>query len=454
VPSSDAPITADSRPRVLALLRRHGWNATSFQVLEPGFEYFFDAEDACVAYVETHGAWVAAGAPIAPVPRLAEVAERFVAAARSRGRRAVLSFTEQRFVESTPFAALRVGEQPVWDPSTWDVILTGSRSLREQLRRARAKGVQVRRLDHAEIAQPELPMRQAIQALVRRWLRSRSMAPMGFLVQVHLFDFIEERQLFVAENASGLCGVLMLVPVYARGGYLVEDLLRAPATPNGTSELLIDAAMRYCAAEGCSFLTLGLAPLAGEVGPWLRLARRLGRGLYDFAGLRAFKAKLMPSEWAPIYISYPRERSALLAIHDTLAAFAHGGLVRFGVASLLRGPPFLLHALMVMLLPWTTALAWLDGERYFPSPWLKWAWVCFDLALIAALGNLIRRPRPHIARLLSRVIAADASLTLIEALWFNLPRAHHGYEFAAMAIAVAAPAGASLVLRNVWRRTR
>jgi phosphatidylglycerol lysyltransferase len=439
---------------VLALLRAHGRNATSFQVLEPGFEYFFDADDACVAYVETPGAWVAAGAPIAPIPRLTEVAERFIAAARSRGRRAVLSFTEQRFVDASRFAALRVGEQPVWDPSTWDAILARSRSLREQLRRARAKGVRVRRLDHAELASPQAPMRQAIEALVRRWLRSRSMAPMGFLVRVHLFDFIEERQLFVAENEAGLCGVLMLVPVYARGGYLVEDLLRAPATPNGTSELLIDAAMRYAAAEGCKFLTLGLAPLAGEVGPWLRLARRLGRGLYDFAGLRAFKAKLMPSEWMPIYLSYPRERSSLYAIHDTLAAFAHGSLVRFGVASLLRGPPLLLHALMLMLVPWTTALAWLDAARYFPSAWVKWGWVGFDLALIAALADLIRRPQPRLALALSRVIAADAILTLVEALWFNLPRVRYGYEFAALAIAVAAPAGASLVLRNVWGRMR
>src|SRR5581483_10517179 len=30
------------RQRALALLRRHGWNATSFQILEPGFLYWFD----------------------------------------------------------------------------------------------------------------------------------------------------------------------------------------------------------------------------------------------------------------------------------------------------------------------------------------------------------------------------------------------------------------------------
>ena len=60
------------RARVLELLRKHGWNATSFQILEPGFSYFF-ADDAVVGYVDTGSAWVAAGAPIAPPARVAEV---------------------------------------------------------------------------------------------------------------------------------------------------------------------------------------------------------------------------------------------------------------------------------------------------------------------------------------------------------------------------------------------
>jgi hypothetical protein len=38
------------RKAVLALLRLHGWNATSFQVLEQGFSHWFDPDvDACVA---------------------------------------------------------------------------------------------------------------------------------------------------------------------------------------------------------------------------------------------------------------------------------------------------------------------------------------------------------------------------------------------------------------------
>ena len=55
----------DAHARVSALVRRYGWNATSFQVLEPGYRYFFHGPDAAVAYVDTGRAWVAAGAPAA-----------------------------------------------------------------------------------------------------------------------------------------------------------------------------------------------------------------------------------------------------------------------------------------------------------------------------------------------------------------------------------------------------
>ena len=50
---------SNERLRVLALLKRHGWNATSFQILEPGFRYWFDGDalgEACVGYVDTGSA--------------------------------------------------------------------------------------------------------------------------------------------------------------------------------------------------------------------------------------------------------------------------------------------------------------------------------------------------------------------------------------------------------------
>jgi len=323
------------RVRVLRLLKRFGNNATSFQVLEPGYQYFFDRDDACVAYVATWCAWVAAGEPIAPRARQAEVAERFAHAARRAGKFAVCALTEPAFVERGNFAALCLGQQPIWDPTAWWEVLARKRSLREQLRRARAKGVVVRPVAAREVRRPEAALRRELDALIACWLRTRGMASMGFLVRVHLFEFIEERRLFVAQLDGRACGVISLVPIYARNGYMVEDLLRAPDAPNGTAESLLDCAVRAAAAEGCRHLTLGLAPLSGDgVHVLLRYIGWLGRGFFDFAGLHAFKAKFSPQAWTQVYLSYPKRHSVWVAVYAMLAAFAQGSLLAFFVRTL------------------------------------------------------------------------------------------------------------------------
>lgn len=79
------------------------------------------------------------------------------------------------------------------------------------------------------------------------------MAPMGFLVQLDLFTYADERRFFVAE-------LLSAVPLYARDGWFFEDVLRHPLAPNGTMELLFDHAMRAIGADGSRHVSYGLAP--------------------------------------------------------------------------------------------------------------------------------------------------------------------------------------------------
>src|SRR5687767_6066649 len=150
----------DDRARVLALLKRHGWNATSFQILEPGFRYWFDGDDACIGYVDTGGAWVAAP-PVAARERFAELMAKFTTVASEAGRRVCCFAAESRFVESTQWDAMQIGDQPVWEPARWAAILAATKSLREQLRRGRAKQVTVRELAPEELA-PDTAMRREL----------------------------------------------------------------------------------------------------------------------------------------------------------------------------------------------------------------------------------------------------------------------------------------------------
>jgi len=438
---------SDERARVLALLKRHGWNATSFQILEPGFYYWFDGDDACVGYVDTGRAWVAAGSPVAPPERFAELSERFAAAAAAARRRVCCFATESRFHDTVQWSSLRVGDQPSWAPGDWGAVVRDNRSLREQLRRAQAKGVTVRALVAAELA-PGQPARTELDGLIARWLASRPIAPMGFLVQVDPFTFPDERRYFIAERDGKAVGFLAAIPIYARPGWFFEDFLRDPSAPNGTVELLIDAGMRAAADERIPYVTLGLVPLSGEISPWLRAARRWGKSLYDFDGLRAFKAKLKPRAWDPIFLSYPRGRNGFGAMFDTLTAFARGGLLRFGLETLLRGPAIVMRVLAVLLLVWTAVLALPVSARWFPSAVWQGGWVAFDIVLAASLLTLSYRWRAGLADVLATAVTADAVLTLLQAIVYDVPRRQGAHDLLIIAIAISAPTVAAILLWN------
>jgi len=452
-PSETVPhVAPDARTRVLAALERFGWNATSFQTLGSEFSYWFAADGSPVAYVDTGRAWVAAGAPIAPEALLGDVAREFAQAAKRAGRRVVFFATEHRAAGLPGFTSLLIGEQPLWDPREFDEVVSATPSLREQLRRARAKGVSVTLADPREVAEHGAPLRRALEKLVDAWLATRPMPPMGFLVRVEPFTFAAERRLFVARRGEELVGFAAVVPVYARNGWFIEDLIRSSSAPNGTVEALVAAAMSDASAQGSDYVTLGLAPLAGGVTDTLRFFARLGSPLYDFSGIKAFKAKFRPREWVPIYLTYPSDERAETAVLDALSAFSRRGLLRYGVEALLRGPAIVVRVLALLLVPWTLVMAIGGGPRWFPSPVVKWSWIALDVVLCVALLALSSRWRSWLATTLLVVIALDAVTTLGEVVLCDVPRIDDWLAIAVVLASVAAPAFSTVVLWNARRR--
>lgn len=447
--SEDSP--RDPRERVRRLVREHGRNATSSQVLEDGFLYWF-GEAGCVAYVDTGRAWVAAGAPIGPAARIAGLAREFARDARSHRRRACFFATEGRFESAAGLRRVQIGEQPFWDPTRWEERLKAHRSLREQLRRARAKGVVVHLADAKEAQDPSSSVRRAGGALMQRWLATRGMPPMGFLVDMQPFAHPAERWIAIATVGGRTVGMLSAIPVYGIRGWFIEHLIRDPRAPNGTAETLVDFAMRRAASEGGSWVTLGLAPLSGSVPRWMRGVRRVALPLYDFEGLRSFKDKLGPTEWRPVYVAWDSRAPSWWVIVDVLAAFAKGSLVRFGVRGLLRGHSAALLAVAAMLAPWTALVGLADAAQWFPHRWAQPAWVGLNIGLIVGMVALSRRWRTWLATILFAVVLCDGVLAWLQILAFNMPRLSGATQWGAAAIAAAGPLLGAAVLSGALRR--
>ncbi len=399
-----------THPRVLVALRGAGADAMSFTALEPDMAHWFDDEGAvatgaCVSYVDTGRAWVAATGPLAAPADIEQVAGRFVRAAKAAGRRACFFGTEASHLEA--FDELNLGQQPIFRPREWLAKLPAKKSLRAQLRRSSAKGVAVRHVDASELASGTA-LRRDVDQLARDWLSSRHMAPMGFLVGLELFVAPTEHLYFVAEVRGRVVALLSAVPIHARRGWLIEDIIRSRGAPNGTTELLFHAMMVHV-ADTCEIATLGLTPLSGDVPAALRLAGFLGRSFFDFGGLRSFRERLGPQEWQTVRLLYPTGTSPWLHVMDSLRAFAGGSLARFFTRSVLRhpgGPPWLLA---IPLVPWTLSLVALSASGH--AAWLGYrfeqlsGWSVFDALMIVLLFRVASRPT-----LLALTFAVGASL--------------------------------------------
>jgi len=338
--------TFSSQTRARALVLRHGWNATAYQILNPGIEHWFDSAGTAVAgYVRRHGFLLVVGAPVCAEPELARVAAEFEAFARKQGCAVCYVCAEERlrrvFDGRADHATVAAGAQPAWDPREWDRVLKTRGSLRAQLRRAANKRVQVEEVDPGEAAaDPE------IAAVLKSWLKSRGLPPLHFMVEPDVLrGAIDERIVFAARRHGHTVAYLVASPIPARNGWLLEELARGRGAPNGVSELLIDTAMRRFAREGRGYVSMGLVALARgsfDANPWwlralMQIARAHANRFYNFRGLESFRAKLSPDRWEKIWFITNEPRFSLRALYAVGAAFSGISPVRAIGIGILKG---------------------------------------------------------------------------------------------------------------------
>lgn len=327
--------SSDQLARARALVLAHGWNATAYQIVNPGMSLWFSERgDAVIGYVERRITRVVAGAPVCALERLADVVDEFERECAARHRR-VCYFGAEARLESVlrnraDHARVLLGSQPSWNPAHWASIVAGKASLRAQLNRARNKGVTVSPTPAYEATHDP-----SLRRVLDEWLATRGLPQMHFLVEPETLTRLFDRRIFVARLRTGdTVAFLVASPAPARegGGWLIEQFVRGARAPNGTVELLLDTAMRELAAEGYEYVTLGLAPLAEHglreaANPvWLRIllewVRAHGRRFYNFEGLERFKAKFQPDDWEPVYAIVSEPRFSPGALYAIAAAFS------------------------------------------------------------------------------------------------------------------------------------
>lgn len=323
-----APSFASARELVLT----HGWNSTSYQILNCGIDHWFaPGGRGVVGFVRRGRVLLAAGAPICDRAELLAVCNDFERFARTQGCTVcyVCAGDSLRSVLARGHSSIALGAQPVWDPCEWPRFVRHHSPLRRQLNRSRNKSVTIEAMNSRDASRnPDL------RAVFEEWLGGRPLPPLGFLASPDvLLPPVPDRVFLVARQHGTPVAFLAASPIAARNGYLVELLARSSAAPNGTSELLIDSAMRRFAEECRGYVTLGLVALAHAADcelsgnpAWLRGLMRLARAhanrFYHFRGLEHFRAKLSPKAWEPLYAISNKPRFSARTLYAMGSAFS------------------------------------------------------------------------------------------------------------------------------------
>lgn len=316
--------------RTRELVMRYGWNSASYQIVNRGIQrWFSQSEDAVVGYVDFGGYRIVAGAPVCALDRLSNVLAEFDVACRAEYKKAWYFCAGGRLAEELgPLAlhrAVVLGAEPVWQPQRFLEIMQSKASLRAQCARARNKGVWIEQWDTQRAARSA-----ELEHCLQRWLATRKMAPLHFLVEARTLDRLWDRKLFVARSSEGVVGFSVLSPIVDRSGWLVEQNVRIPEAPNGTIELLLLEAARVLVRDRAQLMSLGLAPLSAHTidtnrAAWIRwlfhLLRHGAGHWYNFRGLDAFKSKFEPERWDPVYAISARDHCSPAVLHAIAGAF-------------------------------------------------------------------------------------------------------------------------------------
>jgi phosphatidylglycerol lysyltransferase len=329
------------------IVLRHGWNATSYQIVNPGIELWFSpTHDAVIGFVRARNTLVVAGAPVCESERLADVVDEFEMAARRDGKRVCYFGAEARleslYRSAATHSMVLLGAQPIWRPLNWLKIVSHRASLRAQFNRARNKSVSV-----SEWPSSQAAGHPALRSCLQEWLATRGLPPMHFLIEPQTLERLADRRVFVAEQTGQVVGFLVASPIPRRNGWLIEQIIRGYGAPNGTAELMIDSAIRAMAEDESEYVTLGLSPLSRraaisqEENPlWLRWtlswARAHGRRFYNFDGLDAFKTKFQPEAWEPVFAIFNSPHFSPLALYAIAAAFTKGEPIKTVAGALLK----------------------------------------------------------------------------------------------------------------------
>ncbi|MCL1899442.1 MAG: phosphatidylglycerol lysyltransferase domain-containing protein [Promicromonosporaceae bacterium] len=306
------------RQRARTLLRQYGQNNLSYLALEPDKTLFFTADPpGMVAYGVVRDTIVVAGDPVCAAGDLPAVLERFTRyAVGSAHSLFFLSVTEEArpAYDGVGYRTVKCGEEARFDLATYSIAGKGGAKIRANINHATKAHLTVHEYRVAEAREAGLDAE--FNRVTAEWLSTKPSGELAFSVGGVGLDDPMDKRYFYATDADGVMqGFVVFVPFIDAGGrgYMADVTRRALSAPGGVTQKIIFEAFGAFRAEGVTWGSMGVAPLANVIEPGHRPSsvqrimdfayQNLG-DVYGFKSLFEAKKRYNPSQWRPVYFAY------------------------------------------------------------------------------------------------------------------------------------------------------
>ena len=316
--------------RAAAIIRRQDHAAAMLALMGDKSLMFSASGYAFLMFARRGRSWIALFDPVGPRTEWPELIWRFVEQADSYGGRA--AFYQVR-PDSLPLYLdaglniMKLGEEAVVQLADFDLSGAKSARLRYALGRGERDGLRL------ELRQPSEapPVIDLIKAISDDWLRSHRMAEKGFSVAAFERTYLASQWVALLrqnDRPIAFATVMMSSPRHEVGIGLMRH---RPGSSAYAMEFLLTRLLLAFKEAGYQQFSLGMAPLSG-INPaplssqWHQLGGliwRNGNRLYNFQGLRLFKAKFNPV-WEHRYLAASGTIGPFVALAD-VATIVGGG---------------------------------------------------------------------------------------------------------------------------------
>lgn len=310
----------------------------SWMTLWEGNRYFFN-DGGYVAYRVHNNVALTLGEPIVggnQAGTKADVADQFEHFASDQSWRTAWYSVGADFAQSRPgFRRVEVAEEAVLNCDNTEFKGKKFQNVRTARNKAGKEGITALWIYWHDL---DPILRGKCEALSEQWVGDKALPEMGFtLGGLQEMQDPDTRLLLAVGEDGMLHAMTSWMPVYRDGqicGYTLDVMRRHDEGFPGAIDFLVSEAVIIAAGEGCEFVSMSGAPLAGDGGdePGLLdlLLDRVGQEmepLYGFRSLAAAKHKFQPEE-RPWYLCYEDE----LSLPSIGMAVSHAYLPELGMS--------------------------------------------------------------------------------------------------------------------------